>query len=143
MVTAIKQMATVGKDGKIELYTPELIEGTKVEVILLVDHQDETEYLLSNAANAKRLLEAIANIEKGEGLVTFSIEEWDQKYRSISSSTNAWNASMSEINSNNPEKQNLRRQRINELFTTWDISDSEEEQTEALKIIESVEGVSI
>jgi len=35
MVTAIKQMGTVGKDGKIELYTPELIEGTKVEVILL------------------------------------------------------------------------------------------------------------
>ena len=34
-VTAIKQLGTVGKDGKIELYTPELIEGTKVEVILL------------------------------------------------------------------------------------------------------------
>ncbi|MFZ4558169.1 MAG: hypothetical protein ACOYN8_17525, partial [Pseudanabaena sp.] len=67
MVTAIKQMGTVGKNGKIELYTPELIEGTKVEVILLVDYQDETDYLLSNAANAKRLLEAIANIEKSEG----------------------------------------------------------------------------
>ena len=36
MVTAIKQIGTVGKNGKIELYTPELIEGTKVEVILLV-----------------------------------------------------------------------------------------------------------
>ena len=46
------------KDGKIELYTPELMEGTKVEVILLVDHQNETEYLLSNAANVKRLLKA-------------------------------------------------------------------------------------
>jgi antitoxin YefM len=80
MVTAIKQIGTVGKDGKIELYTPELIEGTKVEVILLVDHQDETEYLLSNAANAKRLFEAIANVEKGEGLVTFSAEEWHEKY---------------------------------------------------------------
>ena len=80
MVTAIKQIGTVGKNGKIELYTPELIEGTKVEVILLVDHQDETEYLMSNAANAKRLLEAIANIEKGERLVTFSAEEWHEKY---------------------------------------------------------------
>ncbi|BBC23496.1 hypothetical protein [Pseudanabaena sp. ABRG5-3] len=80
MVTAIKQMGTVGKDGKIEIYTPELIEGTKVEVILLIDHQDETEYLLSNAVNSKRLLDAIANVEKGEGLVTISAEEWHEKY---------------------------------------------------------------
>ena len=80
MVTAIKQVGTVGKDGKIELYAPELMEGTKVEVILLVEAQDETEYLLSNAANAKRLLDAIANVEKGEGLVTFSAEEWHEKY---------------------------------------------------------------
>ncbi|OIP74867.1 MAG: hypothetical protein AUK48_08865 [Oscillatoriales cyanobacterium CG2_30_44_21] len=29
MVTAIKQMGTVGKDGKIELYTPELSTGQK------------------------------------------------------------------------------------------------------------------
>ncbi len=67
MVTAIKQMGTLGKDGKIDLYTPELLEGTKVEVILLVQAQDETEYLLSNAANAKRLLESIANVEKRKG----------------------------------------------------------------------------
>ena len=80
MVTAIKQVGTVGRNGKIELYTPELMEGTKVEVILLVEAQDETEYLLSNAANAKRLLEAIANVEKGEGLVAFSAEEWQEKY---------------------------------------------------------------
>ncbi len=143
MVTAIKQMGTVGKDGKIELYTPELIEGTKVEVILLVDHQDETEYLLSNAANAKRLLEAIANLEKGEGLVTFSAEEWREKYLSISSSTIAWDSAISEINSNNLEGQSLRRQKINQLFTTWAVLDSEDEQKEALKVIESVEGVSI
>ena len=144
MVTAIKRMGTVGKDGKIELYTPELMEGTKVEVILLVEPQDETEYLLSNAANAKRLLDAIANVEKGEGLVTFSAEEWQHsKHLSMSSSTGAWNVAMGEINSDNPEKQNLRRQRINQLFTTWAVLDSEDEQKEALKIIESVESVSI
>ncbi len=80
MVTAIKQVGTVGRNGKIELYTPELMEGTKVEVILLVEAQDETEYLLSNAANAKRLLEAIANVEKGERLVAFSAEKWHEKY---------------------------------------------------------------
>jgi hypothetical protein len=54
-----------------------------------------------------------------------------------------WDAAMNEINNTNPEKQNLRRQRINQLFTTWAILDSEDEQKEALKIIESVEGVSI
>jgi antitoxin YefM len=80
MVTAIKQMGTVGKDGKIELYTPELLEGTQVEVILLINIQDETEYLLSNSANRKRLLDAVSNIEKGEGLVKISAEEWHEKY---------------------------------------------------------------
>lgn len=79
MVTAIKQMGTVGKDGKIELYTPELLEGTQVEIILLVNSQDETEYLLSTSANRKRLLDAVSNIEKGEGLVTISAEEWHEK----------------------------------------------------------------
>ena len=81
MVTAIKQTGTVGKDGKIELYTPELVEGTQVEIILLVNNQDETEYLLSNETNRKRLLDAISNIDKGEGLVTISAEEWHEKYR--------------------------------------------------------------
>ena len=80
MVTAIKQMGTVGKDGKIELYTPELLEGTQVEVILLINGQDETEYLLSTSANRKRLLDAVSSIEKGEGLVTISAEEWHEKY---------------------------------------------------------------
>ncbi len=80
MVTAIKQIGTVGKNGKIELFTPELIEGTKVEVILLINSQDETEYLLSNSVNRQRLLDAISNLEKGEGLVTMSAEEWHEKY---------------------------------------------------------------
>ncbi len=80
MVTAIKQMGTVGKDGKIELYTPELLEGTQVEIILLINSEDETDYLLSNSVNRKRLLDAVSNLEKGEGLVTISAEEWHEKY---------------------------------------------------------------
>ena len=59
------------------------------------------------------------------------------------SPTSAWNVAMSEINSSNPEQQNLRRQRINQLFTTCAVLDSEDEQKEALKIFESAEGVSI
>jgi len=80
MVTAIKQMGTVGKDGKIELYTPELLEGTQVEIILLINSEDETDYLLSNSVNRKRLLDAVSNLEKGEGLVMISAEEWHEKY---------------------------------------------------------------
>jgi len=104
MVTAIKQIETVGKYGKIELYTPELRESTKVEVILLVEPQDATDYLLSNAANAKGLLAAISNVEKGEGLVTFSPEEWHEKYVSKSSAAIAWDVAMSEINNNQSRK---------------------------------------
>ncbi len=67
-----------------------------------------------------------------------------QQQRIIQASpTSTWNEAMSEINSNNPEKQNLRRQKINQLFTTWSLLDSEDEQKEALKVIESIEGVSI
>ena len=58
-------------------------------------------------------------------------------------SANAWDVAMSEINNSNPEKQNLRRQRINQLFTTWSMLDSEDEQKESLEIIESVECISI
>ena len=60
-----------------------------------------------------------------------------------SSSASAWDAAMSEINNSNLETQSLKRQRINQLFTTWAVLDSEDEQKEALKVIESVEGVSI
>ncbi len=60
-----------------------------------------------------------------------------------SSSASVWDVAMSEINSNNLEGQSLRRQRINQLFTTWAMLDSEDEQKEALKVIECVEGVSI
>lgn len=58
-----------------------------------------------------------------------------------SSSASAWDEAMSEINSNNSERQSLRRQRINQLFTTWAMLDSEGEQKEALKVIESIESV--
>lgn len=48
MLTGIKQKSTVGKNGKIELPTTELPEGTVVEVIVLVEQgieEDETTYL--------------------------------------------------------------------------------------------------
>jgi antitoxin YefM len=37
MLNGIKQQVVVGKDGKIEIQTSELIEGTVVDVIVLVE----------------------------------------------------------------------------------------------------------
>jgi len=37
MLSGIKQQVVVGKDGKIEIQTSDLAEGTVVEVIVLVE----------------------------------------------------------------------------------------------------------
>ncbi|MDX2254366.1 MAG: hypothetical protein NW214_02520 [Pseudanabaenaceae cyanobacterium bins.39] len=90
------------------------------------------------------LLEAIAQTpdEYVPELLDF-VHFFYQQRVAKSAPTRVWDAAINEINNTNPEKQNLRRQRINQLFTTWAILDSEDEQKDALKIIESVEGVSI
>lgn len=92
MLSGIKQQAIVGKDGKIEIQTSELAEGTVVEVIVLVEQagdetqvrqstsQDETEYLLSTEANRRHLMSAIQAIEAKTNLVTFTPEEWNEEY---------------------------------------------------------------
>ncbi|MEC4814657.1 MAG: hypothetical protein SAK29_15470 [Scytonema sp. PMC 1069.18] len=92
MLSGIKQQVVVGKDGKIEIQTSELAEGTIVEVIVLVEHnrleahasqstlQDTTEYLLSTEANRHRLMSAIQNIETKTNLVSFTPEEWNEEY---------------------------------------------------------------
>jgi antitoxin YefM len=92
MLSSIKQQVVVGKDGKIEIQTSELAEGMVVEVIVLVKQdvfetntnpsiqQDETEYLLSTQANRYHLMTAIQNIETKTNLVSFTPEEWNEKY---------------------------------------------------------------
>ncbi|MFM7363703.1 MAG: hypothetical protein ACKO11_04195 [Cuspidothrix sp.] len=77
MITGIKQKVTVGKNGKIELLTTELPEGTIVEVIVLVDQiiEDETTYLLKSKANKEHLLKAIENVEKGN-LIYVDLDEY-------------------------------------------------------------------
>ena len=46
--------------------------GKTIEII--VCEVDETDYLLSSAANRERLLKAIENVEKGENLIEVDIE---------------------------------------------------------------------
>jgi len=82
MLTGIKQHGIVGKDGKIEIQTSDIPEGTAVEIIVLVEQaeQDTTEYLLSTEANRYQLLEAIARAEIPDHLVVIAPEEWHKKY---------------------------------------------------------------
>lgn len=82
MIKAAKYSGEVGKAGKIEINTPELPEGTKVEIIILVEdsESDTTEYLLSTDANLQELFAAIERVEKDENLVIISSEDWHEKY---------------------------------------------------------------
>jgi antitoxin YefM len=92
VLNGIKQQVVVGKDGKIEIQSSELTEGTVVEVIVLVDRdnaqttasestpQDATEYLLSTEANRHLLTTAIQNIKNRTNLVSFTHEQWNEEY---------------------------------------------------------------
>jgi antitoxin YefM len=86
MLNGIKQKAIVGKDGRVELPTTELQEGTIVEVIILVEQaksvkqivsEDATTYLLSSEANKNRLLNAIENVEKGN-ITYVDVDEYEK-----------------------------------------------------------------
>jgi antitoxin YefM len=86
MLNGIKQKAIVGKDGRVELPTTELQEGTIVEVIILVEQvkpvkqivcEDETTYLLSSEANKNRLFNAIENVEKGN-ITYVDVDEYEK-----------------------------------------------------------------
>ncbi len=79
MISAIKKHAVVGESGKIEIHA-DLPLGTVVEVLVLVQEQDGTEYLMSNPINRQHLLEALDNVECRENIVTFTVEEWNAKY---------------------------------------------------------------
>jgi antitoxin YefM len=83
MISGIKQQSTVGKNGKIEIPSTDLPEGTLVEVIVLVESPtiDETDYLLSTPANKDRLLQSIENIKNPDNLIVITPDEWNEKYR--------------------------------------------------------------
>jgi antitoxin YefM len=84
MFNSLKQTTTVGPGGKIELCSAELLEGTPVEVIILImpteTGLETTDYLWSTEANRQHLLEAIGNVEKRQNLITITPEEWHGKY---------------------------------------------------------------
>ncbi len=82
MLKGLKQKVIVGKNGKIELPTTELLEGTTVEIIILVEpenEEDETTYLLKSEANKKQLLKALENVNQGN-LIEIDLDEYEKNY---------------------------------------------------------------
>lgn len=68
MINTIREWTTVRNGGRIEVSSSELVDGSEVEVLILVGEDkgemDETEYLMSNEANRERLLNSIKQAEE-------------------------------------------------------------------------------
>jgi hypothetical protein len=75
MITGSKHIAVVGKNGKIEICDSQLPEGAEVEVIVLLEAADHV-----RPNYRPELIAARDRVERGEGLVSFTAEEWDAKY---------------------------------------------------------------
>ena len=58
MIAAIKQKVIVGQGGKVELLRPDLVEGTLVEVIVLVEleEHDRQDFVQLPLGERRRLL---------------------------------------------------------------------------------------
>ncbi|WP_017293675.1 hypothetical protein [Geminocystis herdmanii] len=84
MIRAVKQKGIVGKQGKIELSSTGIDEGTEVEIIILAPSSevDTTKYLFSTEANKQELLEAIERVEKEDNVIPITPDEWHEKYSS-------------------------------------------------------------
>ncbi len=52
-----------------------LFKNQKLTIVVDNSQQDETDYLLDNPVNSKRLLQSISNIENGENLMPI---DWQQ-----------------------------------------------------------------
>ena len=81
MITIIERKI-VGPGGRFELSSPELQEGTEIEIEAVVytgSEMDTTEYLLSSEANKEHLLGAIRDVkEHPEKLIPFDIDEYEK-----------------------------------------------------------------
>lgn len=74
MISGIREKTVVKEGGKIEISSPDLPDGAQVEVIVLVEEKDTTEYLLSSEANRKHLEQAMRDAENPEKLIYIDIE---------------------------------------------------------------------
>lgn len=56
-----------------------LFKNQKLTIVVDNSQQDETEYLLDNPVNSKRLLQSISNIENGENLLSVDWQVFKQQ----------------------------------------------------------------
>ena len=56
-----------------------LFKNQKLMIVVDNSQQDETEYLLDNPVNSKRLLQSISNIENGENLMPIDWQVFKQQ----------------------------------------------------------------
>ncbi len=50
-------------------------KGKRIAVHIYEDEMDETEYLLSDPEHKKKLLQTIEEVEKGNNMVTYTMED--------------------------------------------------------------------
>ncbi len=59
-----------------------LFQGKQIEIavreLATIETEDETTYLLKSPANREQLLTAIANVAKGENLITVDLDNWHE-----------------------------------------------------------------
>jgi hypothetical protein len=77
MVRAVKQTVTVGPGGMVEIRSPELLEGSRAEVIVLVESAATTP---TQQEIAERL-EALDRLQKALNLTPESAEKWMAEIR--------------------------------------------------------------
>jgi antitoxin YefM len=69
MIQGLRKKIIVEEDGKLEIKSPELHKGDKIEVIMLVNPEEETEYLLSTEANRMHIREAMQQLKERKSYV--------------------------------------------------------------------------
>lgn len=76
MIQGLRKKIIVEEEGRVEINSPELHRGDKVEIIILVNpSEDETEYLLSTEANKLHVKEAMEQLKDKSGYVYIDPEK--------------------------------------------------------------------
>ena len=81
MVAAIKQTVTVGHDGVLEVRSPQLQEGMRAEVIVLIDTVDPVTAPASDATLASFIGSAkgcFTSVEEADQFIRSERDEWDR-----------------------------------------------------------------
>ena len=83
MIGTIRERTVVKNGGRIEISSSELIDGSEVEVwVLLTDGEEEmdaTAYLLSTEANRKRMEEALEELKQPENFIPLDMAEYEKR----------------------------------------------------------------